>query len=98
MRKLLMAARLINLVPAVFFKRLNQFSAMHQHPYERYAEILNALRTDPYNRTRQHPIKKLEAVAEGLGQYRIRSGRFRFRYDISGQEVYLIKSLQLPPS
>jgi mRNA-degrading endonuclease RelE of RelBE toxin-antitoxin system len=47
------------------------------------------LSTDPHTRTRNHPIKKLEQVAAGDGQYRIRSGHFRFRYDIDGPSVYL---------
>ena len=54
-----------------------------------YATVVGVLGTDPYNRTRQHPIKKLEQVVPGDGQYRIRSGRFRFRYDIVGPSVYL---------
>ena len=49
-------------------------------------EVLSA---DPYNQTRRYHIKKLESVPAGDGQYRIRSGRFRFRYDISDQVVYL---------
>jgi hypothetical protein len=34
-------------------------------------------------------IKKLVDVRPGYGQYRIRVGRFRFRYDFEGQIVYL---------
>ena len=54
-----------------------------------FAEALAVLRTDPYNRSRRHAIKKLEGVPAGEGQYRLRIGRFRFRYDIEGQEVIL---------
>ena len=54
-----------------------------------YAAVIGLLRSDPYNRTRKHAIKKLEQVAAGDGQYRIRSGRFRFRYDIQGASVYV---------
>ena len=54
-----------------------------------YATVIGVLCADPYNRTRQHAIKKLEQVGAGDGQYRIRSGRFRFRYDIVGLSVYL---------
>jgi mRNA-degrading endonuclease YafQ of YafQ-DinJ toxin-antitoxin module len=35
-----------------------------------YAEVLEALKADPYNRTHAHPIKKLESVPGGSGQYR----------------------------
>lgn len=44
---------------------------------------------DPYNRTRTHGIKKLNDVESGEGQYRLRLGRFRFRYDIFDKEVIL---------
>jgi hypothetical protein len=47
------------------------------------------LSEDPYNRTRRHHIKKLEGVAAGEGQYRVSLGRWRFRYDIVGQVIWL---------
>ena len=47
------------------------------------------LEVDPQNRTRRYHIKKLEGVAQGKGQYRLSLGRWRFRYDIYGQEVAL---------
>jgi mRNA-degrading endonuclease RelE of RelBE toxin-antitoxin system len=56
---------------------------------EHLAYAIEALSVDPYNISRQHPIKKLTDVKAGEGQYRLRSGRFRFRYDIDGQTVYL---------
>jgi mRNA-degrading endonuclease RelE of RelBE toxin-antitoxin system len=37
-----------------------------------------------------YPIKKLRSVPAGEGQYRLRSGRFRFRYDIEEREVLLL--------
>ena len=64
-----------------------------QHPHEfpeRYAADLAIVETDPHNVSRQHPIKKLEAVPLGDGQYRLRLGRFRFRYDVTGNVVQLI--------
>jgi mRNA-degrading endonuclease RelE of RelBE toxin-antitoxin system len=55
-----------------------------------YAKSLEILELDPHNVTQTHPIRKLEGVArdEG-GQYRLRLGRFRFRYDIEGRTVVL---------
>jgi hypothetical protein len=47
------------------------------------------LSQDPHNRTRRHHIKKLEGVAPGEAQYRLSLGRWRFRYDIAGQHVWL---------
>lgn len=45
---------------------------------------------DPYGRIHTHHITKLEDVRPGDGQYRLRLGRFRFRYDITGNVVQLI--------
>lgn len=64
---------------------------LRQHPdfdtsEERVREILS---TDPYNRTRRYPIKKLEGIRQGEGQYRLSLGRFRFRYDVYGRDVVL---------
>ena len=47
------------------------------------------LTTDPYNQTRRHHIKKLEAVPAGEGQFRLSLGRWRFRYDITARMVVL---------
>jgi len=47
------------------------------------------LRQDPTNRSATHGIKKLTNVARGEGQWRLALGRFRFRYDIYGQDVVL---------
>jgi len=54
-------------------------------------QAITTLSDDPYNRTRKHQIKKLENIpAGGDGQYRLRIGRWRFRYDIDGQTVVLL--------
>jgi mRNA-degrading endonuclease RelE of RelBE toxin-antitoxin system len=47
------------------------------------------LRRDPYNLCRRYEIKKLRDVPAGEGQYRIRLGIFRLRYDIIGDQVIL---------
>ena len=54
-----------------------------------YAEAVAILSTDPYNRSRQHRIRKLESIRQGEGAYRLALGRWRFRYDIYDQEVVL---------
>lgn len=53
------------------------------------ARAFEILAADPYNHSREHHIRKLEAVPLGEGQWRLSLGRFRFRYDIYGQEVVL---------
>jgi mRNA-degrading endonuclease RelE of RelBE toxin-antitoxin system len=72
-----------------FERELKKLVAQHPGLPLLFRRVIHILKTDPLNRSRQHPIKKLEAVPAGEGQYRIRSGRFRFRYDIDGQAVYL---------
>ncbi|MCS6903338.1 MAG: hypothetical protein NZO41_03560 [Candidatus Bipolaricaulota bacterium] len=51
--------------------------------------MVEALKQDPYNRSRQHNIKKLRGVKKGEGQWRIASGDYRIRYDIFGRDVLL---------
>ena len=72
-----------------FERLLNKLVPRHPELTGNYRAALTILESDPYNRQRQHNIKKLENVAAGDGQYRLRIGRWRFRYDISGQTVIL---------
>jgi mRNA-degrading endonuclease RelE of RelBE toxin-antitoxin system len=72
-----------------FDRELKKLAAQHPGLPELFRRVISFLRVDPYGRSHQYPIRKLEAVAAGEGQYRIRAGRFRFRYDIEGQTVYL---------
>ena len=63
-----------------------------QHPdfsafYRRAVEIFEQ---DPANVRRQHNILKLKDTARGDGQWRLRLGRFRLRYDIYEREVLLL--------
>ncbi|OFV96350.1 MAG: hypothetical protein A3H28_15115 [Acidobacteria bacterium RIFCSPLOWO2_02_FULL_61_28] len=74
---------------AHFDRDFRSLFRQHRELVRRYADVARILQTDPYNRTLSHPIKKLEGVSAGDGQYRIRTGRFRFRYDIEGKVVYL---------
>ena len=71
------------------FDRLLKALARH-HPELPgiYEQALVILRADPYNLSRKYNIKKL-GVASGEGQYRLRIRRWRFRYDIFVQEVWL---------
>ena len=49
---------------------------------------IRILQKDPYNQDRTQAIKKL-AGPQIEGQWRLRLGRWRFRYDIAGQTVQL---------
>ena len=51
--------------------------------------IRAALQEDPFNLSRKHNIKKLIDVKDGEGQWRIRSGVYRLRYDVYGHKVVL---------
>ena len=55
----------------------------------RYREAIAILAHDPYNHGGAHQIKKLVAVKPGEGQWRLRLGRWRCRYDIERFEVVL---------
>ena len=74
---------------SAFDRSFRKLSSRHAEMADLYDEVLNILATDPYNRSGTHSIKKLVDVRPGYGQYRIRVGRFRFRYDFEGQIVYL---------
>ena len=50
---------------------------------------VSILAHDPYNHTKTHHIKRLEGVRPGEGQWRLSLGRWRFRYDIRGQDIVL---------
>ena len=51
--------------------------------------LIAILKEDPANVNRQHKIRKLEGVKQGEGQWRIRRGDYRLRYDIIGNDVLL---------
>jgi mRNA-degrading endonuclease RelE of RelBE toxin-antitoxin system len=72
-----------------FERELKKLIRAHPEADDEYEAILPILGADPHNRTRRHPIKKLEGIRPGDGQYRIRMRRFRFRYDIDGRIVSL---------
>ena len=72
-----------------FDRLLCSLARRHAELPATYADALAILSTDPYNRHRQHRIRKLESIRPGEGQYRLALGRWRFRYDIYGREVVL---------
>ena len=72
-----------------FDRDLRRLVRRQREAVSRYAEVITVLKSDPYNTTGAYHIKKLEGVSHGSGQYRLRISRFRFRYDIFGEEVVL---------
>jgi mRNA-degrading endonuclease RelE of RelBE toxin-antitoxin system len=75
---------------AHFDRLLKKLAPKHPDLVERFEEAIGILSLDPFNKSHKYPIKKLKEVSAGEGQYRLRSGRFRFRYDIAGREVVLL--------
>lgn len=72
-----------------FDRLLKKLAKRHPDLRDRYAEAIEILKADPQDFTRSYHIGKLEGVRPGEGQYRLRLGRWRFRYDIFGREVWL---------
>jgi len=72
-----------------FDRELKKLATRHPELPEHYRGILAVIKQDPYNSSRRYPINKLQGVQADDGQYRIRAGRFRFRYDIEGEPVCL---------
>ena len=65
-----------------FDRSLKKFAKRHPDLADRYAEAIDILGADPQNLSRAHNIRNLEGIQPGEGQYRLRLGRWRFRYDI----------------
>jgi mRNA-degrading endonuclease RelE of RelBE toxin-antitoxin system len=85
-----MAVVLYRVRTSTHFDRLAK-KLLPKHPdlAGKFEEALEVLSVDPLNSGNKHPIKKLQSVPPGEGQYRLRSGRFRFRYDVTGKDVLL---------
>jgi len=52
-------------------------------------ELKPIFQSDPYNRSRAYHIKKLHDIKQGEGEWCLRIGIWRVRYDISGASVIL---------
>lgn len=78
-----------NVQTSPHFERLfKKLQGRHSELIDLLTEAITILEADPYNRSRKHAIKKLSGEQTD-GQWRLRLGRWRFRYDISGQIVQL---------
>ena len=83
-------SHVFRLLPSTRFKRDFEDVLERNRGIIRKLEPLKAtLLHDPYNKSRRYDIKKLKDVSVGEGQYRIRSGKYRLRYDIIGSDVIL---------
>jgi len=68
------------------FRKLSQRNVKLLNVLE---ELITILAGEPHGRSGLHPIKKLEGLKQGEGQWRIRWREYRLRYDIFGNEVVL---------
>lgn len=57
--------------------------------YSSYERAIELLEMDPFNRERRADVSKLVDVRQGEGQFRLRLGDWRLRYDVFGDEVVL---------
>jgi len=57
--------------------------------YESLLQAVELLETDPLNLEGRADIRKLADVPSGEGQFRLRAGDYRLRYDVVGDDVVL---------
>jgi mRNA-degrading endonuclease RelE of RelBE toxin-antitoxin system len=82
-----MVARFKILATASFSRSLKKLATKYSEIPEVYEGLLNVLQHDPLNLSHRHPIKKLTNIE--VGQWRIRAGVYRLRYDVAGDTVVL---------
>lgn len=74
---------------AAFDRALKRLAKKHPDIPDIFEELLTILESDPLNTSRQYNVKKLVDVEPGDGAWRIRSGVYRLRYDVSRTTVTL---------
>ncbi len=72
-----------------FERDIRKLSRRNPNLLLKVEEAAAILSDDPYNTTKAHSIKKLTGVRLGEGQWRIRIGDYRIRYDVFGSDVVL---------
>ena len=72
------------------FERLaKRLAKQHQDFPASFKKAVEILRSDPFNQSGKYAILKLTGEQAGIGQWRLRIGRLRFRYDVVGRTVEL---------
>jgi mRNA-degrading endonuclease RelE of RelBE toxin-antitoxin system len=77
------------LVTPSFERLFRKLEKGHRDLADVFRGALTILADGPHNHSRRFPIRKLVNVPAGEGQFRLRMGRWRFRYDILEREVIL---------
>jgi mRNA-degrading endonuclease RelE of RelBE toxin-antitoxin system len=84
-----MAASFKIVIPSSFSRSLKKLVDKHPTLVDAYESAFEALEADPANVGRSQNIRKLNSVKPGDGQWRIRIGKYRIRYDIEPPLVIL---------
>jgi mRNA-degrading endonuclease RelE of RelBE toxin-antitoxin system len=74
---------------AAFDRSIKRLAKKNPDIPDMFEGLVTTLAADPQNTSRKHSIKKLTNVDAGDGQWRIRSGVYRLRYDVQGDVVTL---------
>lgn len=82
-------ARFNVLTTSGFSRDLKKLFKTHRITISLYEEVILTLEEDPYDIARKHDIKKLGGIKHGEGQFRVRIGHWRIRYDIENDIVIL---------
>ncbi len=72
-----------------FERDIRRLQRRQPRVYEDLLAALGVLETDPYNLEGRADIRKLVDVPPGEGQFRLRIGDYRLRYDVEGDDVVL---------
>ena len=72
-----------------FERETRRLRARQPRLYDALLRGIELLEADPFNLVRRGNICKLVNVAPGNGQFRLRIGTYRLRYDIVGDQVIL---------
>ena len=73
----------------LFDREIKKFQKQNSLVVSVYEKSLEVIKVDPFNISRVYQIKKLTDVPFGKGQWRIKIGQYRIRYDIDDQTVIL---------
>ena len=74
---------------SAFERAARKLAGKVPHMDEWLSEAGLILKSDPFNLSKQHQIKKLHGVDAGDGQWRLRLGVYRLRYDVHEKTVIL---------
>ncbi|KKS38280.1 MAG: hypothetical protein A3G49_02465 [Candidatus Sungbacteria bacterium RIFCSPLOWO2_12_FULL_41_11] len=82
-------AKYIVLTTSLFDREAGKLAKFHRNITDVLSSVIFVLENDPFNNSRHYDIRKLESVKHGEGQFRIRLGQWRIRYDVEDDKVIL---------